>query len=71
MTPANNGNYTNDCRQGETGPSGTATPSTVYYGTYGDPNGNQVGDVGDWYKDTADGTLWVKQTGTGNNTGWI
>lgn len=71
MTPTNNGNYANDCRQGATGPSGSDSPSTVYFGTYGDPNGNQVGVVGDFYKDTTEGTLWVKQTGNNTNTGWI
>ena len=71
MTPTNNGNYANDCRTGATGPAGSDSPPTVYFGTYGDPNGNQVGVVGDFYKDTDDGTLWVKQTGNNTNTGWI
>jgi len=46
--------------------------SISYSGT-GTPNGFIVGSPGDFYTNTTGGvgaTLWVKETGTGTNTGW-
>lgn len=35
-----------------------------------DPNGNVTGDPGDTYWNSANGTFWVKSSGTGTDTGW-
>lgn len=46
---------------------------SIYYGTYGNPNGNQVGNPGDIYIDLSvpgSPVLWMKGSGTGTNTGW-
>jgi hypothetical protein len=37
----------------------------------GSPEASETGDVGDLYTRTSDGTVWVKATGAGTNTGWI
>jgi len=40
----------------------------------GVPNGNVVGKVGDLYINIAGSsgtTLWVKESGSGTNTGWV
>jgi hypothetical protein len=37
----------------------------------GSPEASETGDVGDIYTRTSDGTVWVKATGAGTNTGWI
>jgi len=50
--------------------SGSATISS---GT-GVPNGVLTGNVGDLYLRTdggASSTLWVKESGSGTNTGWV
>lgn len=46
---------------------------SISYSGVGTPNGFVVGDIGDLYTNTAGGvgnTLWVKETGSGTNTGW-
>lgn len=49
--------------------------SVTYFGAFFDPNGNQTGKPGDWYKSVeslgGDGSVWVKQTGNNTTTGWI
>lgn len=45
----------------------------LYHGVI-DPNGFQVGNVGDAYNQIADGVFvkkWLKITGNGTNTGWV
>jgi hypothetical protein len=40
----------------------------------GVPNGNVIGKIGDLYINTNGGagtTLWVKESGSGTNTGWV
>lgn len=36
-----------------------------------DPNGLQVGNVGNGYFSTNDSSFWVKSIGDGTNTGWV
>jgi hypothetical protein len=47
------------------GSGGGAIPPGVV-----DPNGNVTGSPGDMYWNTANSSLWVKDSGTGTNTGW-
>ena len=47
--------------------------SNIYSGS-GSPNSSVYGKPGDYYLDTAGGagnTLWVKESGTATNTGWV
>jgi hypothetical protein len=37
----------------------------------GSPEASETGNVGDLYTRTSDGSVWVKATGAGTNTGWI
>lgn len=37
----------------------------------GSPQGVTTASPGNTYIDTATGNFWVKQTGTGTNTGWL
>jgi hypothetical protein len=51
----------------------TGVGRTIYTGA-GNPNGSQVGNPGDLYLNASGGsgtTLYVKETGTGTNTGWV
>jgi hypothetical protein len=46
--------------------------TTTYTGS-GDPNGVQVGNVGDGWRQIDAGVYireWIKTSGTGTNTGW-
>lgn len=54
---------------GPAGPAGPAGPSSGFIGA-GSPEGAQVADPGATYFNTTDSTFWVKETGTGTNTGW-
>lgn len=50
----------------QSGVGGTAvTPTGVV-----DPEGNESASVGTFYVNTADKTIWVKESGSGN-TGWV
>ena len=54
-------------------PANLAT-GTLWSSGAGGPNGVITGSVGDLYTDTAGGagsTLWVKESGTNTNTGWV
>lgn len=46
----------------------------VKFGAFTDPNNNVTGSPDDLYKSSealgGDGSLWVKRTGAGTNTGW-
>ena len=55
--------------QGEPGESGTSA-SSVIFGTYANPNGYVTAVPNIFYKNTATGEVWVKESGNGN-TGWI
>lgn len=56
---------------GETGPAGSdGNGLPPLFGTTADPNGSVTGSVGQLYKNTSTGELWIKHTGDGN-TGWI
>lgn len=54
---------------GQTGPAGNGLPPI--FGTVADPNGSVIGSVGQFYKNTSSGELWIKHTGDLTNTGWI
>jgi len=56
---------------GDTGPTGASGGLPPLFGTDADPNGFVVGSVGQFYKNTSTGELWIKQTGNLTNTGWI
>lgn len=48
------------------GPNGTK-----YFADTPDPNGNQIGNVGDFYLARGTGTAWVKQGADGTNLNWV
>lgn len=41
------------------------------YSGAGSPEGVQSGSPNETYWDTTDQRIWVKQTGTATNTGWV
>jgi hypothetical protein len=56
------------------GTGATATPSVKISAGTGTPNASIVGNPGDLFLDSAGGagnTLWVKESGTATNTGWV
>lgn len=57
---------------GETGPAGSGGSGLPpLFGTTADPNGSVTGSVGQFYKNTSTGELWIKHTGDLTNNGWI
>lgn len=56
-------------------PGGGSSGPDVKFGAATDPNGSVSGSVDDIYKSDesqgGDGTIWLKKTGNGTNTGWI
>jgi hypothetical protein len=57
------------------GGGGGGSGPDVKFGAFTDPNGNVTGSVDDIYKsveaDGGDGSVWLKQSGAGTDTGWI
>ena len=45
--------------------------SCVVYRVTSNPEGSQVGNIGDLAIDTVGGLLYIKNTGTGTSTGWL
>lgn len=37
----------------------------------GSPEGVVTADPGDLYSDESTNSIWIKETGTGTNTGWV
>lgn len=57
---------------GATGPAGSDGDGLPpLFGTTADPNGSVTGSVGQLYKNTSTGELWIKHTGDLTDTGWI
>lgn len=71
-SPSRIGMWTGDGNLSTIGTIATGN-ATIHSGT-GNPNNNVVGNVGDLFLRTDGGagtTLYVKESGNGNNTGWV